>query len=55
MYQQKIQRIVLLMSVSRRISKTYTITDPEALSYYQVAEILSNGTGKKIDYVNVSE
>jgi uncharacterized protein YbjT (DUF2867 family) len=40
---------------SRHIGKAYTITGPEALSYYQVAEILSNATGKKIDYVNVSE
>jgi uncharacterized protein YbjT (DUF2867 family) len=35
--------------------KAYAITGPEALSYYQVAEILSNATGKKIDYVTVSE
>lgn len=35
--------------------KAYTITGPEALSYYQVAEILSNATAKKIGYVNVSE
>lgn len=31
------------------------ITGPEALSYYQAAEILSNVTGRKIDYVNVTE
>jgi uncharacterized protein YbjT (DUF2867 family) len=36
-------------------NKTYTITGPEALSYYQAAEILSNATGKKISYVNVSK
>jgi uncharacterized protein YbjT (DUF2867 family) len=36
-------------------SKTYLITGPEALSYYQMAEILSSGTGKKITYVNISE
>jgi uncharacterized protein YbjT (DUF2867 family) len=35
--------------------KVYTITGPEALSYYQAAEILSNATGKKISYVNVSK
>jgi hypothetical protein len=46
--QQCIQLLVLLM-------KPYAITGPEALSYYQVAEILSNATGKKIDYVTVSE
>jgi uncharacterized protein YbjT (DUF2867 family) len=31
------------------------ITGPEALSYHQAADILSNTTGKKIDYVNVSD
>jgi uncharacterized protein YbjT (DUF2867 family) len=39
----------------RHHNKTYTITGPEALSYHQAAEILSNATGKKIDYVNVSD
>jgi uncharacterized protein YbjT (DUF2867 family) len=39
----------------RYSGKAYTITGPEALSYYQAAEILSNATAKKIDYVNVSE
>jgi uncharacterized protein YbjT (DUF2867 family) len=39
----------------RHIGKVYTITGPEALSYSRVAEILSNVTGKKISYVNVSE
>ena len=36
-------------------NKTYLITGPEALSYYQAAEILSNATDKKISYVNVSD
>ena len=36
-------------------NKTYLITGPEALSYYQVAEILSNTTGRKINYVNISD
>lgn len=36
-------------------NKTYLITGPEALSYYQAAEILSNATGKKIVYINISE
>lgn len=36
-------------------NKTYLITGPEALSYHQMAEILSNATGKKISYVNVSD
>jgi len=40
---------------SRHIGKAYTITGPEALSYHQVAEILSQASGRKIDYVNVSE
>jgi uncharacterized protein YbjT (DUF2867 family) len=39
----------------RHVGKAYTITGPEALSYSQVAAILSNATGKKIDYINVSE
>ena len=39
----------------RHYGKAYSITGPEALSYYQAAEILSNATSKKIGYVNVSE
>lgn len=39
----------------RHNGKVYTITGPEALSYSQMAEILSNATGKKISYVNISE
>jgi uncharacterized protein YbjT (DUF2867 family) len=31
------------------------MTGPEALSYHQVAEVLSNATGRKISYVNISE
>ena len=31
------------------------VTGPEALSYHQAADKLSNATGKKIDYVNISE
>ena len=42
-------------AISRHIGKAYTITGPEALSYHQVAEILSQASGRKIDYVNVSE
>jgi uncharacterized protein YbjT (DUF2867 family) len=38
----------------RHIGKTYMITGPEALSYYQAAGILSNTTGKEISYVNLS-
>lgn len=39
----------------RHIGKGYTITGPEALSYDQTAEILSNALGKKINYVNIPE
>ncbi len=35
--------------------KIYTTTGPEALSYNQVAEILSEVLGRKISHVNVSE
>jgi uncharacterized protein YbjT (DUF2867 family) len=44
-----------LVDGERHYNKTYMITGPEALSYYQAAEILSNATGKKIDYVNISD
>src|SRR5215216_2976888 len=36
-------------------NKKYLITGPEALSYHQMAELLSNATGKKISYVAISE
>lgn len=39
----------------RHIGKAYDITGPEALSYNQTAEILSNAVGKKINYVNIPE
>ncbi len=35
--------------------KMYNITGGESLSNYQVAEILSTVTGRKINYVNVSD
>jgi uncharacterized protein YbjT (DUF2867 family) len=44
-----------LINGDRHKNKSYLITGPEALSYHQAAEILSNATGKKIDYVNISE
>jgi uncharacterized protein YbjT (DUF2867 family) len=44
-----------LVDGDRHYNKTYMITGPEALSYHQTAEILSNATGKKIDYVNITE
>jgi uncharacterized protein YbjT (DUF2867 family) len=40
---------------NRHDGKTYTITGPEILSYYQAAEILSNAIGKKVSYVSVPE
>src|SRR5918995_1813962 len=36
-------------------NKKYLITGPETLSYHQMAELLSNATGKKISYVAISE
>jgi len=36
-------------------NKTYDITGPDALSYGQAADILSNVAGKKISYVNITE
>lgn len=44
-----------LTDEDRHKNKTYLITGPEALSYYQAAEILSSATDKKISYVNISE
>jgi uncharacterized protein YbjT (DUF2867 family) len=40
---------------NRHNGKIYTITGPEALSYSQMAEILSSVIGRKISYVNISE
>ena len=42
-------------SETRHFGKAYNITGPEAISYYQAAEILSNTAGKKIIYVNIPE
>ena len=44
-----------LINGDKHYNKIYMITGPEALSYHRAAEILSNATGKKIDYVNISE
>ena len=45
----------LITNNDKHKNKTYLITGPEALSYYQAANILSNATCKKISYVNVSD
>ena len=45
----------LIDEEDRHKNKTYLITGPEALSYHQVAEVLSNATGRKINYVNISD
>ena len=44
-----------LIEEDKHKNKTHLITGPEALSYHQVAEILSNTTGRKINYVNISD
>lgn len=42
---------ILLHEHEKYKNTAYTITGPEALDYYQVAEILSRATGKRITYV----
>ena len=37
------------------MDKVFDITGQEALSYSQVAEILSNGIGRKISYIDIPE
>lgn len=44
-----------LVDGDKHSNKSYMGTGPEALSYHQAAEILSNATGNKIDYVNISD
>ena len=44
-----------LVEGDKHYNKTYVVTGPEALSYHQAADKLSNATGRKIDYVNISE
>jgi len=36
-------------------NKIYLIAGPEALSYHQMAQLISNATGKKISYTSISE
>jgi uncharacterized protein YbjT (DUF2867 family) len=44
-----------LLDESKHGRKTYNITGPNAISYAQAAEILSNEIGRKIKYVDISE
>ena len=44
-----------LVDGDKHYDKTYMVTGLEALFYHQTAEILSNATGKKIGYMNISE
>ena len=46
---------VLMKNGSQHLNKVYDITGPEALSHNQIAEILSEVTGRSISYVNISE
>jgi uncharacterized protein YbjT (DUF2867 family) len=46
---------VAALTKSGHEGKAYEVTGPAALDNYQVAEILSKVTGKKIDYVSVSD
>lgn len=36
-------------------NKAYLITGPEAISYHHAAEILTTVTGRKVDYVSISD
>ncbi len=44
-----------LLNESKHGRKAYNITDPNAISYAEAAEILSNEIGRKIKYVDISE
>ena len=44
-----------LIDEDKHKNKTYLITGPEALSYHQVAEYFPIATGRKINYVNISD
>lgn len=43
---------ILLHEHEKHTNTAYAVTGPEALDYYQIAEILSKVTGKKITYAN---
>jgi uncharacterized protein YbjT (DUF2867 family) len=44
-----------LLNESKHGQKAYNITGPNAISYTQAAEILSNEVGRKIKYLDISE
>jgi uncharacterized protein YbjT (DUF2867 family) len=44
-----------VLTKSGHENRAYNLTGPEAVSNHEVAEILSNVTGRKINYINVSE
>ena len=44
-----------LINSDEHYGRTYSITGREALSYYQIADILSEVTGKKVSYIDLPE
>jgi uncharacterized protein YbjT (DUF2867 family) len=46
---------VLTKNGNQHVNKVYDITGPEALSHSQVAEIVSEETGRRISHVDISE
>jgi len=46
---------VLTKNGSQHMNRVYDITGPEALSHNQVAEILTEDTGRRISYIDISE
>ena len=46
---------VLMNNGNEHLNKVYDITGPEVLSHNQVAEILSEATGRNISYMDISE
>src|SRR5690606_19569817 len=47
--------VEVLMSSDEHQGKIYDLTGPEALSHQEIATLLSEATGKKIDFMNVPE
>jgi uncharacterized protein YbjT (DUF2867 family) len=46
---------VLTRNGGQHVNNVYDITGPEALSHDQIAEILSEETGRRVSYVDISE